>query len=86
VAYYAKAVPVRDNENKRTRNASLSTNSPNCTRNWPNCSCALLLWSPKIFVNLGILVPCGYRSLSHPVLEGKSNANHVHSRIRNSST
>ena len=38
VAYHANAVPVRDNENKRTRNASVSANSPNCAKNWPICS------------------------------------------------
>jgi hypothetical protein len=42
VAYQANVVPVRDNENKRTRNASVSTNSPNCARNWLICSCVLL--------------------------------------------
>jgi hypothetical protein len=38
VAYHANAVPVKDNENKRTRNASVSANSPNCAKNWPMCS------------------------------------------------
>jgi hypothetical protein len=38
VAYHANVVPVKDNENKRTRNASVSTNSPNCARNWHMCS------------------------------------------------
>jgi hypothetical protein len=38
VAYHTNAVPVRDNENKRTRNASMSANSPNCAKNWPICS------------------------------------------------
>jgi hypothetical protein len=33
VAYHAKAVPVRDKENKRTRNASPSANLPRCARN-----------------------------------------------------
>jgi hypothetical protein len=37
VAYHAKVVPVRDKENKRTRNASPSANSPRCARNWPIC-------------------------------------------------
>jgi hypothetical protein len=37
VAYHANTVPVRDNENKRTRNASVSGNSPNCAKNWPIC-------------------------------------------------
>jgi hypothetical protein len=57
--YHAKAVPVRDNENNRTRNASLSINSPNCARNWPTHLCVLLHWSPEKFVNLGILVLVG---------------------------
>jgi hypothetical protein len=30
VAYHANAVPVKDNENKCMRNASVSANSPNC--------------------------------------------------------
>jgi hypothetical protein len=38
VAYYANAVPVEDNENKRTRNTSVSANSPNCAKNSPICS------------------------------------------------
>jgi hypothetical protein len=38
VAYHANAVPVRDNENKLTRNASVFANSPNCAKNWPICS------------------------------------------------
>jgi hypothetical protein len=59
VAYLANAVPVKDNENKRTRNASVSANSPNCAKNWPMCSCVLFPWSPKNFANSGILVPCG---------------------------
>jgi hypothetical protein len=33
VAYHANAAPIKDNENKRTRNASLLANSPNCARN-----------------------------------------------------
>jgi hypothetical protein len=33
VAYHANAVPVKDNENKRTWNASVSANSLNCARN-----------------------------------------------------
>jgi hypothetical protein len=57
VAYHANAVSIKDNENKRTRNASLSADSPNCARNWPMCSCVLLPWSLEFFVNLGILVP-----------------------------
>lgn len=34
VAYHAKAVPVRDNKNKRMRKASLLANSPKCATNW----------------------------------------------------
>jgi hypothetical protein len=48
VAYHVNAFPVRDNENKQTRDSSVPANSPNCARNWPMCSCVLLLWSPKI--------------------------------------
>jgi hypothetical protein len=59
VAYHANAVPVKDNENKHTQNVSMSTNSLNCARNWPMCSRVLFPWSPEIFVNSGILVPCG---------------------------
>jgi hypothetical protein len=60
VAYHANAVSINDNENKRTRNASVSANSPNCAKNWPMCLCVFFPWSPKIFANSGILVPCGY--------------------------
>jgi hypothetical protein len=56
VTYHANAVPFKDNENKRTQNASVSTNSPNCARNWPKCSCVLFPWSPENFTNSGILV------------------------------
>jgi hypothetical protein len=38
VEYHANVVVVKDNENKRTQNASVSANSPNCARNWPMCS------------------------------------------------
>jgi hypothetical protein len=34
VVYHANAVPVKDNENRRTHNASVSVNSPNCAKNW----------------------------------------------------
>jgi hypothetical protein len=47
VVYQANIVPVRENENKRTWNASISANSPNYARNWSMCSCVLLPWSPK---------------------------------------
>jgi hypothetical protein len=55
VAYHVNAVLIKDNENKRTQNASLSANSPNCAKKWPMCS-----RSPENFVNSNILVPCGY--------------------------
>jgi hypothetical protein len=38
VAYHANVVPVKDNKNKRTWNASVSANSLNCARNWHMCS------------------------------------------------
>jgi hypothetical protein len=60
VAYHANAVPVKDNENRHTWNASVSANSPNCARNWPMCSRVLFLWSPEKFANSGIMVPCGH--------------------------
>jgi hypothetical protein len=60
VTYQANVVPVGDNENKRTRNASVSANSPNYDRNCPMCSCMLLPCSHENFAKLGILVPCGY--------------------------
>jgi hypothetical protein len=59
LAYHAKVVPVWDSENKRTQNASISANLPNRAKNWHICSCVLLPWSPKNFVNSGILVPMG---------------------------
>jgi hypothetical protein len=64
VVYHANVVPVKDNKNKRTRNASMSANSPNCARNWPMCSRVLFPWSPENFANSGILVPygCGWWS------------------------
>jgi hypothetical protein len=37
-----KAVPVKDSENKRMQNASLSANSPNWAKNWHICSRVLL--------------------------------------------
>jgi hypothetical protein len=60
VAYHANAVPIKDNENKRTRNAYVLVNSPNCAKNWPMCSCVFFPGSPENFANSGILVPCGY--------------------------
>jgi hypothetical protein len=48
VAYHANAIPVKDNENKRTRNASVSANSPNCARNWPCVHVCSFLGHPKI--------------------------------------
>jgi hypothetical protein len=60
VAYHVNAVPVKDNENKRTQNASVSANSPNCAKNWSMCSRVLFPWSPENFANSGILVSYGY--------------------------
>jgi hypothetical protein len=60
VVYHANEVPVKDNENKRTRNASVSANSPNCAKNWTMCSRVFFPWSPENFANSGILVPWGY--------------------------
>jgi hypothetical protein len=34
MAYHVNAVLVKDNENKRTRNASVSANSLNCAKNY----------------------------------------------------
>ena len=64
-AYHAKAVPVRDKENKRTQNASPSANSPRCARNWPICSCVLLPFSLENLENSRILAPCGYGTMSY---------------------
>jgi hypothetical protein len=61
--YHAKSLPVRDKENKRTRNASPSANLPNCARNWPICSCVLLPFSPENLENSGILAPRGYGTM-----------------------
>jgi hypothetical protein len=60
VAYHVNAVPVKDNENKRTRNASVLANSPNYAKNWSICSRVLFPWSPENFANSGILLHCGY--------------------------
>jgi hypothetical protein len=60
VAYHVNAVPVKDNENKRTHNALVSANTPNCAKNWFICSRVLFPWSTENFANSGILVPCGY--------------------------
>jgi hypothetical protein len=54
-AYHAKAVPVRDKKNNRTRNASPSANSPRRARNWPMCSCVLLPFSLENLENSRIL-------------------------------
>jgi hypothetical protein len=64
-AYHAKAVLVRDKENKRIRNASPSANSPRCARNWPMCLGVLLPFSPENLENSGILAPCGYETMSN---------------------
>jgi hypothetical protein len=89
-AYHAKAIQVRDKENKRTWKASPSANSPRCTRNWPTCSCVLLPLSPKFLKNSGILIACRYGTMSNrwpygfwydcPIL-----ATHTSSLYRNSS-
>lgn len=60
MAYHVNAVPVNDNENKRTQNASVSASSPNCAINGPMCSRVLFPWSPENFANSGIMVPFGY--------------------------
>jgi hypothetical protein len=53
--YHAKAVPVRDKENKRTRKASPSANLSRLARNKPTCSCVLLPVSLENLENSGIL-------------------------------
>jgi hypothetical protein len=50
--------------------ASLSTNSPNCARNLPICSYVLLPCSPENFEKSGILVPCGYGTMSNQLSYG----------------
>jgi hypothetical protein len=65
VAYHANAIPVKDNENKRTRNASVLANSPNYAKNWSICSRMLFPWSPEFFANSSILVPSGYERRSN---------------------
>jgi hypothetical protein len=65
VAYHVNAVPVKYNENKRTRNASVSANSPNCAKKWSMCSHVLFSWLPENFAKSDILVPCGYGSRSN---------------------
>jgi hypothetical protein len=62
-AYHAKAIPVRDKENKRTRNVSPSINSPRCARNWPICLCVLCSFSPENLENSGILAAYGYGTM-----------------------
>jgi hypothetical protein len=57
--YHAKVVLVKDKENKRTRKASPTTNSPRCARNWPTCSCVLLPLSSYNLENSGILALAG---------------------------
>jgi hypothetical protein len=42
VAYHVNAVPVRDNENKRMWNDSVTANFSNCAKNRPMCPCVLL--------------------------------------------
>jgi hypothetical protein len=48
MAYHANAVPVKDNENKRTRNASVSANSPNCAKTDLCVRVCSFLGHPKI--------------------------------------
>lgn len=61
---------MKDNENKRTQKASLSTNSPNCAMNWAICSFVLLPCSPKNLEKPGILVSCGYKTMSNQLSYG----------------
>jgi hypothetical protein len=68
--YHAKAVPIKDKENKRTRKGSPSANSPRCARNCPTCSYVLLPLSPENLENSGILAPCGYEKMSNRWLYG----------------
>jgi hypothetical protein len=49
VAYHVNAVPVKDNENKRTRNASVSANSPNCAKKVYVLARALFLVTRKLY-------------------------------------
>jgi hypothetical protein len=72
VACHVNAVPIKDNKNNRTQNASVSAYSPNCAKNWSMCSRVLFPWSPENFANSGILVPVGmgdgqigYHKVSH---------------------
>jgi hypothetical protein len=57
-AYHAKAVPVRDKENKRTRNASPSANSPRCARKLRKFRypCPLWIWDSVKPVIIRLLV------------------------------
>jgi hypothetical protein len=48
VAYLANAVLVKDNENRRTRNASVSANSPNCANIGLCVRACFFLGHPKI--------------------------------------
>jgi hypothetical protein len=68
MAYHVNAVPVKNNENKRTRNTSVSANSLNCAKNWSMCSHVLFPWSPENFANSGILVPYVYGRRSNWLL------------------
>jgi hypothetical protein len=49
----------------RTRKASMSTNSPNCARNWPIYLWVPLLPSPENLEKSGTLVPRRYGTTSH---------------------
>jgi hypothetical protein len=48
VANHANAVPVKDNENKHTRNASVSARSPNCAKTGLCIRVCSFLGHPKI--------------------------------------
>jgi hypothetical protein len=65
VTYHAKAIPIRDKENKRIRNASPLANLPRCAINWPTYPCVLLPLSPENLENADILVSCSYGTMSN---------------------
>jgi hypothetical protein len=48
VAYHANEIPIKDNENKRTLNTSVSANSPNCAKNGLCVCVCSFLGHPKI--------------------------------------
>ena len=75
--YHANVVPVKDNENKRTRNVSVSANSPNCAKNWLMCSRVLIKKDgsrqsfDKRKVLNGMIRACEKRPVPFEVLEQK---------------